>query len=64
LLPDPSKEGGFVNQNAAADASNYGIKPVGLRVKDERAKTAERRPGMLLSPLLDREEAGFGRRCR
>jgi hypothetical protein len=58
LLVDPLEERGLVDQDAASDASDYGVKAVGLRVEDEVADAALGGPRVLLGPLLDGEEAG------
>jgi hypothetical protein len=59
MLGDPGIEGFGVDDNTPTHAADHRIEAVRLRMKDEVAKAAEWRPGILLRPLLDGEKAVF-----
>jgi hypothetical protein len=57
LRSNPREECSFVNQTPAADALYYLMEAVLTPVENQVTKSAERRPGLILTPLGSWDQA-------
>lgn len=53
----PDEESLFVNEHPASDATDGRTEAIALRVEDQVTETTRRRPGVVLVPFGDRDEA-------